>query len=80
MKDEFVSTEHLLLALAKVDSKAKNVLKLNAVGEKELLQALQAVRGSDPRDRPEPRGKVPGPARNTASTWSSGPARESSIR
>ena len=27
MKDEFVSTEHLLLALAKVDSKAKNVLQ-----------------------------------------------------
>ncbi len=46
MKDEYVSSEHLLLALAKVDSKAKNVLKLNAVTEKEILQALQAVRGS----------------------------------
>jgi len=46
MKDEFVSTEHLLLALAKVDSKAKNVLKLNAVTEKELLRALREVRGS----------------------------------
>jgi len=46
MKDDFVSTEHLLLALTKVDSKAKNVLSLNAVGEKEILQALQTVRGS----------------------------------
>ena len=46
MKDEFVSTEHLLLALTKVDSKAKNVLKLNAVTEKDILKALQAVRGS----------------------------------
>ncbi|MEE9601745.1 MAG: AAA family ATPase, partial [Thermoguttaceae bacterium] len=46
MKDEFVSTEHLLLALTKVDCKAKNVLKLNAVGEDELLQVLQTVRGS----------------------------------
>ncbi len=46
MKDEYVSSEHLLLALAKVDSKAKNVLRLNAVTEKEILQALQAVRGS----------------------------------
>ena len=46
MKDEFVSTEHLLLALAKVDSKAKNVLKLNAITDKELLKVLQAVRGS----------------------------------
>jgi ATP-dependent Clp protease ATP-binding subunit ClpB len=46
MKDEFVSTEHLLLALPKVDSKAKNILKLNAVTEKDLLKVLQAVRGS----------------------------------
>ncbi|MGD0383763.1 MAG: ATP-dependent chaperone ClpB, partial [Thermoguttaceae bacterium] len=46
MKDEFVSTEHLLLALTKVDSKAKNVLKLNAVTDKELLQVLREVRGS----------------------------------
>lgn len=46
MKDEFVSTEHLLLALTKVDSKARNVLKLNAIGDKEILQALQTVRGS----------------------------------
>ena len=46
LKDEFVSVEHLLLALAKVDSKAKNVLSLNSVGEKEILQAMHAVRGS----------------------------------
>ena len=61
MKDEFVSTEHLLLALAKIDSKAKNVLKLNAIDEAAILKALQAVRGSSPRDRPEPRGEIPGP-------------------
>ena len=46
MKDEFVSTDHLLLALVKVPSKAKNVLELAAVREKELLAGLQAVRGS----------------------------------
>ena len=46
MKDEFVSTEHLLLALAKVDSKAKSILKLNAVTEEDLLKVFQAVRGS----------------------------------
>jgi len=45
MKDEFVSTDHLLLALAKVPSKAKNVLGLAAVSEKDLLAGLQAVRG-----------------------------------
>jgi ATP-dependent Clp protease ATP-binding subunit ClpB len=45
MKDEFVSTDHLLLALAKVPSKARNLLQLAAIGEKELLAGLQAVRG-----------------------------------
>ena len=45
MKDEFVSTDHLLLALAKAPSKAKNVLGLAAVSEQELLAGLQAVRG-----------------------------------
>ncbi len=46
MKDEFVSTEHLLLALAQVDTKARNVLKLNAIDESSVLKALQVVRGS----------------------------------
>jgi len=46
MKDEFVSTEHLLLSLVKVESKAKNILKLNAVTDQDVLKALQAVRGS----------------------------------
>jgi ATP-dependent Clp protease ATP-binding subunit ClpB len=46
MKDEFVSTEHIVLALTKVDSKAQRILKLNAVGPKEVLQALQSIRGS----------------------------------
>jgi ATP-dependent Clp protease ATP-binding subunit ClpB len=46
MKDDFVSTEHLLLALSQVDTKAKNVLKLNAIDEAAVLKALQAVRGS----------------------------------
>ncbi len=46
MKDEFVSTEHLLLALTKVESKAKNILKLHALTDKEILQAMQTIRGS----------------------------------
>jgi ATP-dependent Clp protease ATP-binding subunit ClpB len=57
MKDEFISTEHLLLALTKVDSKAKNVLKLNAVTDKEVLSVLQAVRGSTRVTDQTPEGK-----------------------
>ena len=57
MKDEFVSTEHLLLALAKIDSKAKNVLKLNAITDTDLLKVLQAVRGSTRVTDQTPEGK-----------------------
>jgi ATP-dependent Clp protease ATP-binding subunit ClpB len=46
MKDEFVSTEHLLLALVRTKSKAQDTLKLNAISEKEILAGLQKVRGS----------------------------------
>ncbi|MDP6445810.1 MAG: AAA family ATPase [Pirellulaceae bacterium] len=46
MKDDFVSTEHLLLALTKSSGKAERLLKLSAVGEAEVLSAMQSVRGS----------------------------------
>jgi ATP-dependent Clp protease ATP-binding subunit ClpB len=46
MKDEFVSTEHLLLALTRFDSQAKRILELNAVRDQDLLNALRSVRGS----------------------------------
>ena len=46
MRDEFVSTEHFLLALAKVDSKARNILQLNSIREDDILKAMQSVRGS----------------------------------
>src|SRR5262245_36572112 len=39
MKDDFVSTEHLLLSLAQLDPKVKNVLKLNAIDEGAILKA-----------------------------------------
>jgi ATP-dependent Clp protease ATP-binding subunit ClpB len=46
MKDEFISVEHLLLALTKVDSSAKNLLQISGVREKDILEALKSVRGS----------------------------------
>jgi len=57
MKDDYVSTEHLLLGLSKVASKAKNVLQLNAIGEKDVLKALQAVRGSSRVTDQDPEAK-----------------------
>ena len=46
MKDAFVSTEHLLLALTLVDDQAQRVLKLNGVIDSDVLSALKSVRGS----------------------------------
>jgi ATP-dependent Clp protease ATP-binding subunit ClpB len=57
MKDEFVSTEHLLLALAGTKSKAQDVLQLNAITKDKLLGALQSVRGSARVTDQSPEGK-----------------------
>jgi ATP-dependent Clp protease ATP-binding subunit ClpB len=46
LKDEFVSTEHLLLALSKSDGKAGQLLRDNGISHDEILTALKDVRGS----------------------------------
>jgi len=45
MKDQYVSVEHLLLGLVKVKSKAQGVLDALGIRDKEILAALQKVRG-----------------------------------
>jgi ATP-dependent Clp protease ATP-binding subunit ClpB len=57
MKDEFVSTEHLLLALAGTGSKAKDLLHLVAITNDKILGALQSVRGSARVTDQTPEGK-----------------------
>jgi ATP-dependent Clp protease ATP-binding subunit ClpB len=46
MKDDYVSTEHLLLALTKTACRAKDLLQVNGVREKDALNALRSIRGS----------------------------------
>src|SRR5918997_506777 len=46
LKDEFVSVEHLLLALAKDDSLAGRALKAHGATHERLLQAIADVRGA----------------------------------
>src|SRR3954471_1727296 len=57
MKDDFVSTEHLLLALAGTASKAQEVLQLNAITKDKVLSAMQSVRGSQRVTDQTPEGK-----------------------
>ncbi len=46
MKDQYVSTEHLLLALATVKSDAREVLTVSGAGPEVILAALKELRGS----------------------------------
>jgi ATP-dependent Clp protease ATP-binding subunit ClpB len=45
LKDEYVSTEHLLLALAQIKSEAKEILGTEGVNHNAILTALKDVRG-----------------------------------
>ena len=44
-KDEYVSVEHLLLALLEVKSKAQEILKEHGVKRDDMLKALTSIRG-----------------------------------
>ena len=57
LKDDYVSTEHLLLALADVASPAKEVLSMLGVKRAELLTALKTLRGSQRVTDQEPENK-----------------------
>ncbi len=45
MKDEFLSTEHLIRSLTLVDDQAKRLLEMNGIEDKDVLSALQSIRG-----------------------------------
>jgi len=46
MRDQYVSTEHLLLALTEQDDQAKRLLEINGISQADILSALQSVRGN----------------------------------
>jgi len=46
LKDEFISTEHLLLALSQNEGKAGQLLRDNGISHDEILIALKDVRGT----------------------------------
>ncbi len=46
MKDQYISTEHLLLALSAVKSDARRILELSAARRDDILAALKEVRGN----------------------------------
>lgn len=57
INDEFVSTEHILLAFLVVPQQSKNILDKYGLNYEQVLQILSEVRGSQRVDNPEPEGK-----------------------
>ena len=55
--DEYVSVEHLLMALASVKSDAKEVLSVNSITLEAIEAVLQAVRGDDRVTDADPESK-----------------------
>ncbi|MFH1417478.1 MAG: ATP-dependent chaperone ClpB [Planctomycetota bacterium] len=46
MKDQYVSTEHLLLALVEIENEAKEILTVSGADKDAILAALKEIRGS----------------------------------
>ena len=54
LKDEYVSTEHLLLAIAEGGGEAQQLLDANGANKEAILQALVGIRGSQRVTSPNP--------------------------
>lgn len=58
LTDEFISTEHLLLAIADCDGKGKTLLDLFSIDRTKLLEGTSVVRGGHRVTDQEPEGKL----------------------
>lgn len=60
LKDEFISVEHLLLAIIEVKSRAQEILKESGVNREAVLKALSSIRGKTrvTDDNPESKYQV----------------------
>jgi ATP-dependent Clp protease ATP-binding subunit ClpB len=57
LKDEYVSTEHLLLAILDIQSEARELLRRAGVQKPQVLEALKKLRGNQRVTDPSPEGK-----------------------
>ncbi len=58
LKDSYLSTEHVFLAMTETDCKVRELLKKYGITKKSTLEALQAVRGNHRVDSNDPEGKL----------------------
>ncbi|OGZ96886.1 MAG: ATP-dependent chaperone ClpB, partial [Candidatus Sungbacteria bacterium RIFCSPHIGHO2_01_FULL_50_25] len=57
LKDEFISTEHLLLSLIEIPSRAREILEREGINKEVVLKALAELRGGQRITDPEPETK-----------------------
>lgn len=57
LKDEFISTEHLFMALAEVPGSVKTLLNERGITKEEILKALATIRGGERVTDPDPENK-----------------------
>ena len=78
LKDDYISTEHLLIALAESKTPAGEILKRQGVAKDGILKVLRDIRGNQRVTDPNAGGASTRPSRNTRATSPSSRARASS--
>ena len=58
MHDQYLSTEHILLAMTEYDDRTGDLLRKSGVNHKAVLEALKAVRGNQTVDSNDPEAKT----------------------
>ena len=58
LKDQFLSVEHLLLAMSESDGKTGDLLRQYGITKQTILEALKAVRGNQRVDSQDPESKM----------------------
>ena len=58
LKDQFLSVEHILLAMAQSDSRTGELLKQYGITKETILEALKSVRGNQKVDKNDPESKM----------------------
>lgn len=58
LKDEYLSTEHLLLAISKSDTNVSRLLNSCGINSSTILEALKSIRGNQTVDSQDPEAKV----------------------
>lgn len=58
LKDKFLSTEHVFLAMIQADDKTGELLKKSGCDRKTVLEALKSVRGNQSIDSQDPESKM----------------------